>query len=96
MAVVITAPCGVWHKFPVSGTPRDSGAQLNQIRQQVMAWLESIGAAEARGTTGQRKAYRRPRVRSTIHRVEVALDPSTGPARDPWAVLTNFRLNAAK
>lgn len=93
LAVFVEHPSGAWHKFPVSGSPRSSSCQLNQIRQQMTAWLESAGIAEPRGQAGARKPKRHTRVRSRIWRVEVLTDPDAGPARDPWAALSGFRLN---
>lgn len=92
-AIIVTAPDGGEHKFPISSSPKNVGDMLGNVRQQVMAWLERQGFDTGRGTTGRRKTYRRPRVRSTIYRVEVAINPDTGPARDPWAVLAGFRMN---
>lgn len=92
-AVVVRSKSGQKRaKFPVSGSPRDADCQLNQIRQQVHAWLDAHGMATGRGRTGRRKAGYRPRVKSTIRRVEVLIEPDSGPARDPWAVLAGFRV----
>lgn len=92
LAVHVEHPDGRRGKFPVSCSPRDADAQLNQIRQQMMHWLESVGVDTGRGEPGAvRRSYRRRRVRSTIHRFEVAIDPQTGPARDPWAVLAKVK-----
>lgn len=91
LAVIVTMRDGSEHKFPISGSPRDSGCQLNQIRQQIHAWLDRVGLSSGRGAAGLRKRRRPPRVRSTIYRVEVAIDPQTGPACDPWAALAAIR-----
>ena len=91
-AVVATHPDGRWHKFPVSGSPRSASCQLRQIRQQVTAWLERAGFETGRGEPGERRRqHRQRRVRSTTHRIEVALDPETGPARDPWQALAALK-----
>lgn len=94
LGVIVEAPNGRWHKFPVSRSPRSSSCQLNQIRQQVTLWLEGAGLVDRRGIVGSsRKPKRQTRARSRIWRVEVAIDPDTGPARDPWSALSGFRLN---
>jgi len=94
LAVVVTVPDGRWHKFTISGSPRDPDAQLNMIRQQVRAWIDTLGdMSSGRGIHGQRKPRRHTRVRSHIWRVEVAIDPTDGPARDPWVALSGFRVN---
>ena len=74
-------------RFTISSSPKDADAQLNMARQQVRAWLERNGMATERGRAGERRQRKTPRTRSTIYRVEVAIDPQTGPARDPWAAL---------
>ena len=82
-------------KFPVSGSPRDSDAQLNQIRQQVHHWLDTQGMGSGRGHTGERrqKTHRAPhRPIADLFGVQIAEDPRTGPARDPWAKLAGFRV----
>lgn len=86
-AVHATGPKGHRAKFPISGSPRDADAQLNQARQQVQAWLDRNGMTTGRGVEGQRRPRKTRRTRSTLYRVEVAIDPQTGPARDPWAAL---------
>lgn len=78
---------GLRAKFPVSGSPRDPDAQLNQARQQVRAWLDANGLCSGRGRVGERKPRKTKRTRSTLMRIEVAIEPTSGPARDPWAVL---------
>lgn len=94
LGVVIEAPNGRWAKFPVSGSPRSPSCQLNAIRQQITGWLESVGLVDRRGVHGAHsKPRKRPRTRSRVWRVEVALEPHTGPARDPWAVLSGWRMN---
>lgn len=95
LGVVIEAPNGRWAKFPVSGSPRSASCQLNHIRQQITGWLESVDLVDRRGVHGpSRKQKRQTRVRSRVWRVEVMEDPHTGPARDPWAALSGFRLNS--
>lgn len=86
-AVIAKGPKGHRAKFTVSCSPRDADAQLNQARQQVRAWLDRNGMTTGRGRAGERRQRKAPRTRSTLYRVEVAIDPQTGPARDPWAAL---------
>jgi hypothetical protein len=74
-------------RFTISSSPKDADAQLNMARQQVRAWLERNGMATGRGRAGERRQRKPPRTRSTLYRVEVAIDPQTDPARDPWAAL---------
>ena len=86
-AVIARGPKGHRVRFTVSSSPRDADAQINMARQQAKNWLDRNGMATGRGRAGERRQRKAPRTRSTIHRVEVAIDPMTGPARDPWAVL---------
>lgn len=95
LAIFVEAPSGQWHKFPVSSSPANVGNMLGNVRQQVTAWMESAGLGEHRGQSGARKQKRHTRVRSRIWRIQVAIEPDDGPARDPWAVLSGFRLNGA-
>lgn len=68
--------------------PQNEDNQLGNVRQEVMRWLEQSGFQTGRGVMGERrKREKRVRVRSIIHRFEVAIDPETGPARDPWQAL---------
>lgn len=93
MAVVVTTRDGCEHKFPLSGSPKNVDHMLGNVRQQVMAWMEQHGMATGRGRSGDRKPKRHTRNRSRIWRVVVAVDPDDGPARDPWAALSGFRVN---
>lgn len=88
LAVVVTHRSGAWHKFPVSGTPRDADCQLNQIRQQVTAWLEQCGAAPARGQAGERRTGgpRRRKMRPTA-------PPFLTTRPDPWEALSALRFD---
>lgn len=86
-AVIAKGPKGHRVRFTISSSPKDADAQLNMARQQVRAWLERNGMATGRGRAGERRQRKTPRTRSTLYRVEVAIDPQTGPARDPWAAL---------
>lgn len=88
---VIVAGRGLRHKFTVSSSPRSASSQLNHTRQQVNAWLDATGLGSGRGEKGEkRRAHHRTRTRSTTYRIEVAIDPETGPARDPWACLKSL------
>jgi hypothetical protein len=86
-AVIAKGPKGHRVRFTISSSPKDADAQLNMARQQVRAWLERNGMATGRGRAGERRQRKPPRTRSTLYRVEVAIDPQTDPARDPWAAL---------
>lgn len=85
--IVLVGPQGQEGHIIVSSTPMNRDDELNYARQQAMRHLESWGLEE-RGQEGRgkRRGGQR-RVRSIIHRYEVAIDPETGPARDPWAAL---------
>ena len=96
LAAVIAHPDGRWHKFPVSSSPRSASCQLRQVRQQVTSWLESAGFETGRGEAGERRTRRkRGRTKSTITRLEVLVEPDSGPARDPWAALRQAKDQAA-
>lgn len=86
-AAVVATRGGLKARFPISGTPRDADCQLVQARQQVLHWLDEQGVGSGRGQPGTRRPRKARRTRSIIHRFEVAIDPTTGPARDPWAAL---------
>jgi hypothetical protein len=92
-AAVVTARDGGEHRVTIASSPLNEDHQKGNTRQTVMRLLESMGLDSGRGHGPEaRKAGRRrqSRVRSTIHRVEVAIDPDTGPARDPWAALRDW------
>ncbi|MEH6697216.1 MAG: hypothetical protein V7672_00810 [Brevundimonas sp.] len=95
LAVVVTHRDGRWHKFPVSGSPRSSDCQLRQIRQQVMAWLESEGFQTGRGEAGGHRRRRRT-VRQSRPTKPIAPhgDRPVRLARDPWEVLSALRIGA--
>lgn len=92
-AAVITAPDGGEHRVTIAGSPLNTDHQKNNIRQSVSRLLEGWGLTAVRGHApepGKDGRRRQSRMRSTIHRIEVAIDPDTGPARDPWAALRDW------
>ena len=91
-AILVRGQGGLRAKFPVSCSPENEDNQLGNVRQEVMRWLEQSGFQTGRGVMGERrKREKRVRVRSIIHRYEVAIDPETGPACDPWDILRGMQ-----
>lgn len=88
LAMIVTAPDGSEHRAVMSGSPRDAAAVINFMRQDAYRLVEKMGIDTGRGVTTSRvQPHRRRRIKSTIQRYEVAIEPEDGPARDPWAVL---------
>lgn len=87
LALVAKGPRGHRVRFTLSSSPRDPDAQMVQARQQARNWLDRNGMTSGRGRAGERRPRKAKRTRSIFHRFEVAVDPTTGPARDPWAAL---------
>lgn len=85
--IVLVGPQGQKGYIIVSSTPMVRDDELNYARQQAMRLLEGWGLEERGGEGREKRRKGQRRVRSIIHRYEVAIEPETGPARDPWAVL---------